>query len=447
MSDREIIIQLLRTVEWRVRANRLLHELALALSAAMAILIVFKVWDLFSPFEALAIEALVGISAALLIAFAVWRGRQRGTLDQAAAMIDHKAGLGDEIKTAFWFINNPRSSEWIDRQIQRAAKTARNINVNRAYPNMIPRASYMFAAAVLLFAGLNFIPLRFNNNWLMLQAAAPDRGLDKSATGETILDREEIMESLKEIAALLRESELLEETADDLARGDIEGAADDLEDLANQIGNATAEQKEELRQAMKAAAASNKKAELEEALQEMGDTSETAEDTGIYEELMETAESLNQLAQQLKTPVPEGTSYQTGKTTDDSESPESVQVSDVPPGELKQSNTGGPGGSTSAPGGLAQLPKSLEAQLEFDVKLQAEALSAIDVETKEKAAEKDEEEVSQASKQERSKVDYRNVESQLTPAQKDLLNQDHVPWEYRALIKSYFQSIRPPEKK
>jgi hypothetical protein len=51
--------------------------------------------------------------------------------------------------------------------------------------------------------------------------------------------------------------------------------------------------------------------------------------------------------------------------------------------------------------------------------------------------------IEEASKQERSKLDYRNIRSELSPAQKDVLNQDKIPWEYKALIKNYFQAIRP----
>ena len=47
------------------------------------------------------------------------------------------------------------------------------------------------------------------------------------------------------------------------------------------------------------------------------------------------------------------------------------------------------------------------------------------------------------SKQERSRLDYRNVKSDLSPAQKDLLNQDRIPWESRQLIKNYFQAVKP----
>jgi hypothetical protein len=50
--------------------------------------------------------------------------------------------------------------------------------------------------------------------------------------------------------------------------------------------------------------------------------------------------------------------------------------------------------------------------------------------------------VQQASERERSKLDYRNVPSQLSPAQKDLLNQDSIPWEQRRFVKEYFETIR-----
>jgi hypothetical protein len=442
MSDREIIFQLLRTVEWRIRTNRLFHELTVGLSVVLAALIVFKIWDLFSPLRGLTIGIVTAVLIVIYAVFAVWRIRQRGTLEQAADLIDRKAGLHDEIKTAFWFLNNPRSSPWVEQQIQRAAKSARNVDVHRAYPSAIPRTSYLAAATVLVFGALNFIPVPLNHNWLMLQAA-PSESLAKPA-GDTHLDRQAILNALKEVADKLRESDLLEKTADDLANGDIEGAANDLRELAEEIGNATSDQIADFKAAMAAAAATKKdKAELEPALQEMADTSETAEDTGIYEEMMQTAQALQELAEKLKTAAQDGENYQTGKATDETQSNESVQVSDSAPGEFKQSNSTGPGsGSNAPPGGLAQLPTSLEAKLKLDVKLEAEAVQGFEA-NKAQPKDKDEEEVSQATKKERSKVDYRNMQSDLSPAQKDLLNQDHIPWEYRALIKGYFQAIRP----
>jgi hypothetical protein len=351
--------------------------------------------------------------------------------------------LRDEIKTAFWFLNNPRSSVWVEQLIQRAAKSARHVDVQRAYPGMVPRTSYIAAVAVLLFGALNFIPTPLNHNWLMLEAAPPDNKTVKLAA-DTALDREAILKTLKEVAERLRASELLRPTADDLDQGEISAAANDLRALAEQIGDATSDQIADFKAAMAAAAATSKdKAELEPALQEMGNTSETAEDEGIYEEMMQTAQALQELAEKLQTAAQNGESYQTGKSTDDTPSNESVQVADGGPGELKRSNSSGPGGGSNAPpGGLAQLPTSLEAKLKLDVKLEAQAVQGVEA-NKTQPKGKEEDEVSQATKKERSKVDYRDVKSDLSPAQKDLLNQEHVPWEYRALIKGYFQAIRP----
>ena len=257
MSDREIIIQLLRTVEWRIRANRLFHELTIGVSVVLAALILFKIWDLFSPLRGLTIGIVTAVLVVLFTAFAVLRIRHQGTMEQAAALIDRKAGLHDEIKTAFWFLNNPRSSAWVEQLIHRAARSARNVDVQRAYPSVVPRTSYIAAATVLLFGVLNFIPTPLNHNWLMLQAAPPDSTLGKP-TGDTPLDREAILKTLKEVAERLRKSELLEETADALANGDIEGAANDLRKLAEQIGNATSDQIADFRAAMAAAAATEK---------------------------------------------------------------------------------------------------------------------------------------------------------------------------------------------
>jgi Ca-activated chloride channel family protein len=77
------------------------------------------------------------------------------------------------------------------------------------------------------------------------------------------------------------------------------------------------------------------------------------------------------------------------------------------------------------------------APTKLDVKLQQEKVAGM-ADGGEKP-----ENLEETSKQERSRLDYRNVKSDLSPAQKDLLNQDSIPWEYRPLIKDYFQAIRP----
>src|SRR4051812_28370814 len=109
MSDNEIILQLLRRVEWRLRTARVLRDFMLAASVALAVISTLKVWDLFSPLGSMFTLFCV-IAAFVLAGYSLWRLRERTSLDHAAASIDLKAGLNDEIKTAFWFIRNPSAT-------------------------------------------------------------------------------------------------------------------------------------------------------------------------------------------------------------------------------------------------------------------------------------------------------------------------------------------------
>jgi hypothetical protein len=114
-----------------------------------------------------------------------------------------------------------------------------------------------------------------------------------------------------------------------------------------------------------------------------------------------------------------------------------------------QGTTGAPGNLQSAAGGdTGLLPAGLGfspdqktgAPTSLEVQLQQEATRALAA-TEEVPGQIPEEE---ASRQEQSRLDYRNVPSELTPAQQELLNQEQIPREYRNLIRSYFQAIRPP---
>ena len=50
--------------------------------------------------------------------------------------------------------------------------------------------------------------------------------------------------------------------------------------------------------------------------------------------------------------------------------------------------------------------------------------------------------IEEASQRERSKLDYKNVRSNLTPAQKDSLNQDPIPFEQRQFVKEFIESLQ-----
>src|SRR5690349_18944108 len=168
MSDKEIIIASLHRVERRIRTNRLFYELAFGTAAFIAIPLLLKIWDLFEPLRGATVSTIVGIWMLLFASYIAWRFLQRGTLNDAAASIDTKAALKDELKTAFWFVNNPRPSPWVDAQVRRAAGNAQRLDLARLYPRRVPKISYVAAAMMLVFVGLNFVPMSLNHNWLAL---------------------------------------------------------------------------------------------------------------------------------------------------------------------------------------------------------------------------------------------------------------------------------------
>src|SRR5438876_400688 len=252
MSDKEIIIKSLERVERRIQTNRLLNELALGATFFLAFPLALKVWDLFDPLRGATIAFIAGIWILLFAAYVVWRSLYRATLRQAAAVIDKAAGLNDEIKTAFWFIHNPRPSEWVDVQIHRASINAKRMNLDTFFPRRLPKTSYVAAGLLLLFTGLNFVPLPFNHNWLALQAAPAFSLTPEEAA---ILKQ---TEALLRKAEKLKQSDLAEKLQDIVQRlqeGKIDAAqaAQLLDALQSQLDerNLAAQQLQNLQQSLR----------------------------------------------------------------------------------------------------------------------------------------------------------------------------------------------------
>ena len=88
MSDKEIIVASLKRVERRIRTNRLFSELSLGAVLFLAIPLLLKFWDLVEPLRGVTITLAVGIWVLLFAGFAIWRGIQKATLEQAASSAD-----------------------------------------------------------------------------------------------------------------------------------------------------------------------------------------------------------------------------------------------------------------------------------------------------------------------------------------------------------------------
>src|SRR5438093_721227 len=432
MSDKEIIIKSLERVERRIWTNRLLNELALGATFFLAFPLALKVWDLFDPLRGATIAFIAGIWILLFAAYVVWRSLYRATLRQAAAVIDRAAGLNDEIKTAFWFIHNPRPSEWVDFQIHRASISAKRMN----------------------------------------------------------LDTASIRDGQEELARELAESDKLEPTAEAMKNKELNLAADELRKLAEKLGLNTPESNKQMQKSLQQASENPRLGleELAKLLKEAAENLKNEDQQGAQQSLDEAAQELDSLeerlqSQELKNLAAEqlqnlqqslrqrqqagsqqgrrgqqgqaqgqkgqGQRGQRGQQQNDQA--EGLQFGAGTEGEPTDqagldSQAGAPMPGNSEVNGLMPSGKGGSdapregAATTLDVKHQQERIKGVQDQGKE-------ENIEEVSKQERSKLDYRNVKSELSPAQKDLLNQDRIPGEYRTLIKNYFQAIRPPAKK
>jgi len=552
MSDKELIIRSLENVNRRIRTNRLLGELTSGFCAFLIIPVVFKVWDLFRPFSGLTVTIVLTLWLIGLIGYLAWRMSGRSSLYHAAAALDHRASLRDEIKTAYWFVTAPaiqHSPDWVALQVRRAAQRAMSLNVNQLYPRVIPRTSYAAAGLFILLISLNFAPLSTNHNWFYLQAAPaftltpqeqslisetrkllkqvqktqpelakqleqivqsleqgtidPAEAMKqieqlKNSLDEGNLDLANINEGLDEMAQDLSGANETQQVSRDMSEHDFQKASEDLKELADgklnsddgsamqalekaleQASENSHQGMQSLAQDMKQAADGLANNDMKSFKDAMNQASKDIEDlqqkveqqqakNSASQDLQSLKESLQQRQQQAqgsgqqrgeKGQTQQGQSAEKGKQgqpnaeagendqagssqggTPDENAPSGDQKGQQPgkPGDEAEQGGAGRGLNTS---GMPNAPMNIMgAPTKLDVKLEQEKVNA---ENDGGTPQNLEEE----SKQERSKLDYRNVHSDLSPAQKDVLNRDKIPWEYKGLIKNYFQAIRSPRGK
>ncbi len=488
MSDREIIIKSLEKAERRLRTNRLFRDLTFSLSLFLLFPIAFKIWDLFSPLRGgtVAVVLLVWLSALAL--YSLWRTLQMSTLEQTAAQVDKKAGLYDELKTAYWFITHPRTSDWVDVQIRRASKRVSELSIDRLYPRVIPASSYLAAALLALLIGLNFLPLPLNHNWVYLQAAPAfsltDAERNFLAQAQQLLEKtdqlnktdlaariEKIMKDLQEgridAAEALKE---LEEIQKLLGTGVLDTAAIDkkLNEIAKDFE--TSEQLKEAAEALQEKNLEDTATRMKKAAEDLEATADSLKDqdqkaatkaleAAVYlKELSEklqdqefkdqAARELQSLAQSLQRR--NTNSQQTAKAEEVKEPGE--KNGELKSGEQPDSDAASAQTGNDSDGGTPQAgqdsgtprkdaPREGPPTQKLDVQLQQEQLTG-QYDQKENPGE-----IERTSKQERSKLDYRNVPSELSAAERDVLNQERIPWEYRRLIKNYFAAIQPHKDK
>jgi hypothetical protein len=144
MSDREVILRALQQIRHRLRLTRTLHDIATVLGMVAVGLLLWRVPYVFAgrpPVVAGAVLAalLLWVAGLFLLVRSAVAGRS--TLGTAAAAADAGAGLKDELKTAYWFLEHPLPSPWIAAQIARAAGSAQRLQPAALVPVRFDRSA------------------------------------------------------------------------------------------------------------------------------------------------------------------------------------------------------------------------------------------------------------------------------------------------------------------
>ncbi len=275
-------------------------------------------------------------------------------------------------------------------------------------------------------------------------------------------------EALADLAQEFQNSDELGELAEAIQDEDLTLASELMRELSENLSNLTEEETAELMAQLQEAAMSDLPGleELLESLQEaadalenqeMGDAQEALEEAADRMEEMadrqEAQEGRNEASQQMEAMGESATEQQSGMEQlfgmqeGDSGGEDAAEAGmAMPSDEVKQSAgsteaqdpSGPPGHATSeAMGGEQEFgaATTLEVQLSMEV---------LDEPEPRPESEPDPDDVfKEASRQESSTLQYRDVRGPSSYAEGSALAVDRVPWRYRSLVKKYFLAIRP----
>ena len=527
-TERSTITAILKRIDLKVRFNQALHHLAVTLCLVLGALVLIEVAPLLVPVTVPPTGVVVGAGSAAFLAFFLWSQLGGRRLERAAGVADVRAGLSDEIKSAYWFMRQDDASPWIDLLIGRAAETARRLDARRLVPVAVPRR---FGVALVLFGILEALALVPSNGPLLTFAAASDSVRSARAQeayveeirdliegeGDELLDEEarslledaleeleaedtsleELLRDLREAQDVLDEGNLemtairdaldrlveefsgsneLAEFVNALREQDLPDAADRLRDLAERIaaldgveiqdlGDLLQEVSQvdepvinELLEALKEAANAlleNRISDAQNALDALADAIEQISERGARQEANNEAAQRAQALQEALAQHPLGSPGQAQIQMAQSQSI-GAQRADAsmgaPSSEVSRSEAG-PRGTQSGPSGNATSdpsggPLELGASTTLEAQLALEVIVGVAPETPEEERELDPEDLFQeASRQQSSIVQYRDVRAPSRYSDGSALNAERIPWRYRSLVKKYFLAMRPNERK
>lgn len=177
MKDRETIAALLHGIGRRLWVRRALQEVLAAACVLLFFLIALRMAGAMHPhgIPAAGIFARLAAAAAVFafLGYVAWRVSHKVSLGQAAAQADARAGLHDELKSAWWFVSHDETSPFIEAQVARAASTARGLDARAIVPGRVPGALYATIALAAAFGAVTWLVPQLTPYWDANAAPSP----------------------------------------------------------------------------------------------------------------------------------------------------------------------------------------------------------------------------------------------------------------------------------
>jgi Zn-dependent protease with chaperone function len=183
MTEREILLHCLARIAARLQLNRRLRGLGWTACGLFGLLALYQVLETVIDSAAViaGLAPLLILAALAVVALFAMRLMQQPTLAHAAGAADARAHLKDELKSAYWFVLQARTTPTIDLALRHAAYTASHrpmpiVPAGRS-PERIRRGSLALTAGTLAWLsprltysqeatcvkgpGRAFIPIRY----------------------------------------------------------------------------------------------------------------------------------------------------------------------------------------------------------------------------------------------------------------------------------------------
>ncbi|MEQ1881543.1 MAG: hypothetical protein ABL878_11295 [Burkholderiales bacterium] len=164
MSEREILLVRLAEFAARIRLNRRLVELGWAACAIFGLLALYETFKVTIGSAAVvaALAPILILAGVVVVPIAAWRFARPILLDCAAGQADLRAGLKDELKSAYWYARHPVSSPLVELLLSRAAGAIKLIDARAVFPVSLPPSIIVASSVAVAAASLMLISPRIH---------------------------------------------------------------------------------------------------------------------------------------------------------------------------------------------------------------------------------------------------------------------------------------------